>query len=174
MIYLFVVCFVLFLVILLSIGFAGLSMAIWVPSRKKDLIRIIEVAKIKDDEVFYELGCGNGRVAFFVAKNTKAKVVGIELAWPLYAFCKIKNYFLQLPNLEFKKQDLFEANLSNANLVYIFGMPDKIKDKLRPKLEKELKLGTRIISYAFSFAGWEPIEKNKPDEKSIAIYLYKR
>lgn len=158
----------------LSVGYAYLSFAPWVPSRKKDLIRIFKLADLKPGETFYDLGCGNGRLVVYAAENFPVKAIGLELAIPLYLICAIRKFFRRNKNLHFKLKNLFSEYLSDADVVYIFGMPDKLKTKLKEKLEIELKPGARVITYAFPFTDWAPVKIDKPTENDISIYLYKK
>lgn len=157
-----------------SIIISCLSFAPWVPTRKKDLRRIFELADLKPGEVFYDLGCGNGRLAIYAAKNFQARAIGLELALPLYLVCAIRKLFSGNKLLKFKLQNLFNENLSGADVIYIFGMPDKLKIKLREKLERELKPGARVITYAFPIKDWMPERVDKPARDDVSIYLYFR
>lgn len=149
------------------------SLAPWVPCWSKDMERIFKIASLKPGEIFYDLGCGNGKTVIYANKNFKATAIGIELALPLFLICKIRQLFNRDKNLFFKWKNLFKENLSKANVIYFFGMPNSIKNKLKQKLEKEAKLGTRIISYTFPVHGWTPEIVDKPSKKDLAIYLYK-
>ena len=64
--------------------------------------------------------------------------------------------------------------MSQADVVFIFGMPNTIKNKIKEKLEKELKKGAKVISYVFAVKGWEPVKISKDEKKQIPIYLYQR
>jgi len=158
-------------ILILSVALAGLSFAPWVPAWKKDLPRIFKLAELKPGEVFYDLGCGNGKVVLYANKNFQAKAIGLEISLPLYLTCKIRQIFNYNKNLSFKFKDLYRQNLSNADVVYFFGMPDNV-EKLKAKLERELKPGTRVISYVFPVVGWQEIAKDKPNPTDIAVYLY--
>jgi hypothetical protein len=57
--------------IILPFAIAGISFAPWVPTRSKDIKRGLDLAKMKPNEIFFELGCGDGRVVFFANKNYK-------------------------------------------------------------------------------------------------------
>jgi len=168
-----VILAILFL-FLLSFAVAGLSFAPWVPCRSKDLERIFRVANLQPGEKFYDLGCGDGKTVFYAAKNFNVKATGIEMSIPMFLTCQIRRLIHHIPHVQFKFDNFFRENLSDADVVYFFGMPDTIKNKLKKKLEKELKPGSRVISYAFSIAGWEPFLIDKPTEKDISIFLYKR
>ncbi len=167
--------FVIFIIMCLStVAYASYSLAPWVPTRKKDLPRILSLANLKAEEIFYDLGCGDGKVIFYINKNSQAKVIGLELALPFYLLCKLRKLLSKNNNLTFKLKNLFNENLSQADAIYIFaGSADKLKNRLKQKLEKELKPGTRVISYAFPMHGWQPTTCNKPSKNDVTIYLYK-
>lgn len=159
--------------LLVPLAIAGISFAPWVPTWQVDVDRALRLAQLKPGEVFYDLGCGDGKAVFAAAK-LGAKATGIEIAWPLYLFCLVKKVIQHQPLVKFKLGNLFNLDVSDADVVYIFGMPRTIQQKLRDKLERELKPGTRVLSYAFPIHGWEPITRDKPTPKQLSIYLYKR
>ena len=72
-----------------------------------------------------------------------------------------------------KWKNLFKEDLSRADVVYFFGLPKSIKNKLKKKLERELKPGARVVSYAFTIPDWDIVVKDKPREKDTPVYLYK-
>ena len=169
-----IVLLIFVLLILLSIGWACLSLAPWVPTRKKDLPRICELAELKDREVFYDLGCGDGRLVFYTAKNFQAKSYGIELALPFYLYCQIKKWFSRNSNIHFKLKNLHNEDLSKADVVFLFAASsEKITDKLQNKLKSELKPGARIMSYTFPIPNWEAKKISKPTNNDLPIYLYR-
>lgn len=159
---------------LVSAALAGLSFAPWVPCRDRDLDRIFRIADLQPGEKFYDLGCGDGKIVFYAAKHFEAEAVGIDVSIPMFLVCRIRQLFLRQPRASFRFKNFFRIDLSDADVVYFFGMPDTIKNKLKEKLEKELKPGARVVSYAFSVSGWEPALIDKPSEKDISIFLYKR
>lgn len=161
-------------ILLISAAFAGISFAPWVPTWKKDLPRIFKLANIRPGETFYELGCGNGKVILYAYKNFRVKAIGLEISLPLYLICKIRQVFNYNPNLKFKFKNLFREDLRKADVIYFFGMPKPLKEKLKQKLEKELKPKTRVISYVFPIEGWQPDIVDKPKESEVPIYLYIR
>ncbi len=161
--------------ILLTLAITALSLAPWVPTKRKDLERIKKIANLKDGDVFYDLGCGDGRVTSYISKNPKITTVGIELAIPFYFICKLRELFNTEGNLNFKLKSLFQEDLSDANIVYIFAANSKkMSGKLVEKLERELKPGTKVISYAFPIKEWSPKKIDQTNKKDIAIYLYEK
>ena len=166
--------FLLLCIFLVSAAFAGISFAPWVPTWKKDLPRIFKLANLQPGETFYELGCGNGRVVMYAAKNFNVKAVGLEISLLFYLICKIRQLFNSNLNLIFKLKSLFKEDLSQADVVYFFGMPKPLKERLRSKLESELKPQTRVISYAFPIEGWSPKAVDKSNKNEVSIYFYVR
>jgi len=157
----------------LIMSIASASFAPWVPSKKKDVLRALKLASPQKEDVLYDLGCGNGIVVFEAAKNYSIRSVGIELAFPLYVWCKIRSFFEEeiSKRVEFRNENLFKADISEATIIYVFGMPQPLSKKLRLKLEKELKPGTKVISYVFPIEGWTPKLVDKPKNEN-PIYLY--
>lgn len=164
----------LLLLCLSSVAAASLSLIVWVPTRKNDLPRILDLANLRPGERFIDLGCGTGTVARFIAAKSAAAATGIELALPFYFWCRASQLFDKNRNLRYVWGSLFRMNLKKFDVVYVFGIPDKLQSKLKPKLEQELKIGTRVISYAFAIKGWTPARISKPDPASASIYLYIR
>jgi len=163
---------ILILAFLLSLAIAGKSFAPWVPTHNKDLDRIFQLADLGPGEHFVELGSGDGRVCAYVAKSGY-RATGFEIAWPIYLVSLIRKIRNRNPNLNYKLKNFFKHDLSHTDVIYFFGMPDKIKSKLVSKLEHELTPGTRVISYAFPIEGWAHTRLDKPDPKAVDIYLYK-
>ncbi len=160
------------ILILTPIAITGFSLAPWVPTRKKDLERINKIANLKKGEIFYELGSGNGKVSYYIAKNNPdVKVHGFELSFPLLIYSKLINLFFKEKNLKFKLRNIFKQDLSKADVIYVFGMPKVLENKLKEKILKEVKKGTRIISYTFKIEGLNPVKKDIL-EKQASIYLY--
>lgn len=151
---------------------AGLSFAPWVPARQKDLTRIFKLADLQSGQIFYDLGSGDGRTVFYAADKFGVQAVGLEISLPMYLICLIKKIWCKNKLVKFKFKNLFKENLSGADVIYFFGVPDSIKNKLQEKLKKEVRPGAKIISYAFPLPDWTPVEINKPNPNDITIYLY--
>lgn len=150
------------------------SLAPWVPMWQKDLPRILRLAQLQPTETFYDLGCGNGKTVLYVAEHCSGQAIGVELAWPLWLVCKFRQWRSGRTNVQFYWRNLFRINLATADVVYVFGMPEKLRHTLRLKLERELKPGSRVISYVFPIVGWQPTIVDKPGQQAITIFLYQR
>ena len=156
-----------------NIIFSVLSFAPWVPSRSRDLARIFKLADLRSGQTFYDLGCGDGKVVFYAGSHYKVKAIGLEIAWPLFLICRLKQLlFRGRAKIDFKYKNLYKENLSSADVVYFFGIPKSLNQKFFDKLKSELKPGTKIISYAFRLADWTPRLIDKPTANDLPIYLY--
>ena len=150
---------------------------IWViapffPTRTNHLDAINDICDLKPGEKFYELGCGTGKVTRYLAqKNPETEFVAIEMAVVLYLITKLKSW--RLKNVTVKWKNLFWEDLSEANGLYVFAMTDSLNVKLRAKFLKELKPGTRIISYVFSMKDWPGTSEDFPQpEGKTVIHRY--
>ncbi|MBT4221006.1 MAG: class I SAM-dependent methyltransferase [Candidatus Magasanikbacteria bacterium] len=162
---------ILFFLITIAIG--AVTFAPWVPAYKEDISRISDLAKLKDGDVFYDLGCGNGRVVFAVAKNCDVQAIGIEIAFPLYLFCVFRRWFFPYKHrVKYRWRNLFFIDVSSADVVYVYGLPETLSGKVAKKLRQELRPGTCVLSYAFPIAVWKPIHVDKPQKENTAIYVY--
>ena len=106
--------------------------------------------------ILYDLGSGHGRFAAKIAKGLpNMKVWGIDDNGFRIALSKARSLFVK--NIKFKKENIFSANLSSANIVYIY-LPQELMQDLQTKLQKELKPGVIIITNKVNFPSWQPIK----------------
>jgi len=165
----------LLLLILLVFGtaaYAGLLAAPWVPVWKKDIQRILKLANVRDNDLVYDLGSGDGRIVCAVANNSKAQVIGYEISVIPYYWSKIKILLLGLRHrVEIRYADFLKRDLSQATIIFCFLTPMAMV-KLSSKFRRELKKGTKIISYSFSLPAWQPVKIDKPNKKDNPIFYY--
>ncbi|HAE36950.1 TPA: hypothetical protein DCX66_01550 [Candidatus Nomurabacteria bacterium] len=145
----------------------------------KTLKDIEKALNLNEDSVVYDLGCGDGRVLFYLYKNNpKAKYIGIENSqFPLLVF-NVRNWFFKRKNksnISIIGKDFFDVNLSDATHIFTYLYPN-VMDDLIPKLDKELKSGTRLISASFRFTGRREIEeidlKRNNYQLAKKVYVY--
>ena len=156
----------------LTYAYAGIKAAPWVPVPKKDVLRMLELAKLKPGEVIYDLGSGDGRIVIMAAEKFGARAIGVEVSFLPYLISRWKIWRRGLKNrVEIRYADFFKINLHEAAVVTIFLMPGAM-EKLSRKFRAELLPGARIVSYAFQLDNWQAKEKSKPQPEVSAIYLY--
>lgn len=162
----------LILIILISFAWCGLSIAPFMPTRKKDLQRVNDIISSKKWDKILEIGFWDGRVSRYLAKrNPDSFIEWVELSPVFYLIGQVKQLLSPLKNLKLHLKNGFSVHLSEYDIIYIFAMPDNLKWKLKEKFLKEMKTGAKIVSYSFFIEEW-PWEtiKNKPDNESLAIY----
>ncbi|BEP18184.1 protein-lysine N-methyltransferase [Pyrofollis japonicus] len=145
----------------------------WVPTRMKLIDHIMRVARVGEGDVFFDLGCGDGRVAVEAARRG-ARAVCVEIRKDLIEKAKENARRAGVKDLiEFINDSFFNVDLSKATVVYMY-LLTRINAALRPKLELELRPGTRVITLDFEIPGWRPvhIEKHYIGGLLRTIYLY--
>ena len=129
---------------------------IYVPTPDEVVEAMLQVAKVTKNDVVYDLGTGDGRIPVTAAKKYGARGVGIDIDPQRI---KDANENVQRSGVADKVRiiqgDLFETNISEATVVTLYLLPS-LNQKLMPKLMKELKPGTRIVSHAFDMGDWKP------------------
>ena len=155
--------FALFLIWLIYTRFRGAEYA---PASFLNAEKMLEFASITDKDIVYELGSGLGGLTILASFKAK-KAVGIEFD-PIRCFLsKIRARIFGLKNIEFIRGDIFEEDISDANVVFLF-LKQKTNQKLKSKLLK-LKKGTRIISNIWTFEGWKPVKEDR--ERKVYLYI---
>ena len=132
---------------------------------------MLDLAHVTSADVVYDLGSGDGRIPITAATKYGARGVGIEID-PRYIREATDNLARARVGhlVRFINQDLFEANISDATVVTLFLLPH-LNVQLMPKLKRELKPGTRIVSHYFQMGDQWPPEQSR-DVDGLMIYLW--
>lgn len=140
------------------------------PSPQIVVERMLELAGVHKDDVVYDLGCGDGRIVITAAKIFGARGVGIDID-PVRIQESLSNARKAgvMNRVSFRNEDLFEANIEEATVVTLF-LSFPVNLKLRPKLLRELKPGTRVVSFYWSMNDWEPDEQIEVDGEPIYLW----
>lgn len=163
--------FILF-VFIASMAYAGYSAAPWVPTRKGDADRILRLANIRKGEKCIDIGSGDGRLVFLAANDYNAEAYGIDVGIPQYIHAKIKQLFQKnRKHTHIIWGNLFTYPLHEMDVVIIY-LLSKSYGRLRKKLEKELKPGTRVIVEAWPIKEWKPTRVDHPDKATLPLYVY--
>ncbi len=144
---------------------------IFVPTPQDVVEAMLKVAKVGKGDVLYDLGSGDGRIPITAAqKYGIARGVGIDISPE-----RIKEANENLAKagvgdrVRFLNADLFESDLSDATVITLYLLPT-LNVKLLPKLLKELKPGTRIVSHAFDMGSWKPEQALKVEGRSVYFW----
>ena len=134
---------------------AGLDVY-WEPSPRDAVDEMIGMARVRGTDLVYDLGCGDGRIVIAAAAKTGARGVGVDLDPRRVSESHENALQAGVDGLtRFVNEDLFEADISDATVLFLFLYPD-VNRRLRPKLLRELKPGTRIVSYSHDMGRWKP------------------
>lgn len=110
---------------------------------------IVDLAQITKKDVIYDLGCGDGTALITAAKLKEAHGVGIEIDPSRFLIAKLRVLGHGLsPKITIKRRDLFKEDISEATVIIVYLIP-KALNQLEAKFKKELRPGTRIVSYIY-------------------------
>lgn len=117
--------------------------------------KMIQLADLKPGQVLYDLGAGDGRLVIMAARETGAATVGVEMRDDLVerARSEIKKLSLE-DRVRMIHGDLFNVDLKAADVVTLY-LTTSGNERLRPKLESELKKGAKVISHDFKVGNWK-------------------
>ncbi len=154
--------------------YAMLKGAPFVPTPMKRAEKIVKMAKIKKGQVVYDIGCGDGRFVYIAANKYGAKAIGIELSPLVYLLALIRKLFWR-SKAHIKYGDFALYNLKNADIIFCYLLPDTLK-KLQPMIDKKIKKGTIIYSYAFQIPNWKLIHTEDRDKESnfAPVFVYQK
>ncbi len=128
----------------------------YVPTNQETVEKMLELADVKPGDLVYDLGCGDGRIVITAAKKYGATGIGVDLD-PQRIKEANENAEAEgvTDKVTFVQGDLFEFDFSKANVLTLYLLPS-VNLELMPKLKKELKPGSRVVSHDFRMGDWEP------------------
>lgn len=128
----------------------------YVPTTVQAVQAMLRLAGVQKNDVVYDLGCGDGRIVIAAAKEFGARGVGIDLDPQRIAEARENARQAGVENqVGFQEGDLFQADIHEATVVTLF-LLTSVNEKLRPKLLRDLKPGTRVVSNTFEMGDWKP------------------
>ena len=145
----------------------------FVPTPRPIVRRMLSLADTRPGERLIDLGAGDGRIVMTAASEFGARALGVELHPERYAIIRNSAALLK-PNMHALRQNLFQTDLSNADIVTMYLLPS-VNEALRKKLERELRSGARVVSHDFSIPDWTPsrVELIQGPIGLHVLYLYK-
>lgn len=144
---------------------------VFVPTPQEVVEVMLKVARVGKGDVLYDLGSGDGRIPITAAQKYRiARGIGIDISPE-----RIKEANENLrkarvgDRVRFVNADLFETDLSDATVITLYLLPT-LNLKLLPKLLKEVKPGTRVVSHAFDMGSWKPQQTLKVGTRSVYFW----
>jgi len=144
---------------------------VFVPTPNDVVDKMLEMAQVTAKDTVYDLGSGDGRIVITAAQKYRARGVGIDIDPERIKEADANAKKARVSDrVKFILGDLFEADISPATVVALYLLTD-LNLKVRPKLLKELKPGTRVVSHAFAMGDWKP--ERTAEVGGTTVYLWR-
>jgi len=143
----------------------------YVPTSPAVVEAMLKLGEVQKGDILYDLGCGDGRIVVMAAqKFGVARGTGIDIDPDRIKEAQENARQAGVADhVRFIEKNLFDADFNDATVVTLYLLPE-VNLKLRPKLLKELKVGSRIVSHEFDMGEWQP--DKKVDIDSRVVYLW--
>jgi precorrin-6B methylase 2 len=147
----------------------------YVPTPPEVVNKMLDLAKVGPNDMVYDLGSGDGRIVIMAVEKYGAQALGVELDEE-----RVKQSSARLVELGLEKRakivrgNLFETDLRPATVLTLYLLPS-VNQRLRPRLEKELRPGARVVSHDFTIEGWKAEQTatvTSENGSSHTVYLY--
>jgi SAM-dependent methyltransferase len=147
----------------------------YVPTPQDIVEKMLDLAKVTSDDVVYDLCSGDGRIVITAAQKYGAHAVGIEINPELYRQSSSRIRELGLDDrAHIQCEDMFNVSVHPATVVTMYLLTAS-NEKLRPKLDRELRSGTRIVRHDFHIPGWDAekiVDVTSKNGLPHKLYLY--
>lgn len=160
----------------LRMGVGSSSWVPFVPSPLNVVRRMLTLAELEPSELVCDLGAGDGGIVSVAAAEFGARAIGVERRADLVERGKAR---IAQAGVKDRARmvcgDLFHFDLGEADVVTMYLYPG-VNERLRPKLERELKRSARVVSHDYPVAGWMPCRVEKMSRLGLidrhTLYLY--
>ena len=145
----------------------------YVPTPQEVVDRMLQLAEVRDGDVVYDLGSGDGRVVITAAARYGVKAVGFEISPSLVKTSRDHIKEAGLEHLvQIREEDILKVDLSPASVVTLYLFPNA-NLRLRSRIMRQLKPGSRVVSHQYTMGNWQPdrVEQMK-DSMGIVRTLY--
>jgi SAM-dependent methyltransferase len=146
----------------------------YAPSPPHVVSRMLRLAKVTSNDRVYDLGCGDGRIVIAAVKEYGASGVCVDIDPERIREARANAKTAGVEDrITFLNQDLFDVDIEDATVVTLFLWPE-VNTRLRPKLNRDLEPGTRVVSYMHDMDDWTPdrLATVIVDGESFSIYLW--
>jgi trans-aconitate methyltransferase len=147
----------------------------FIPTPDDAIAAMLKLAELTSADLVYDLGCGDGRLLIQAALDYGVTAVGIDVDADLLATARTQAQAAGVgQQLQLYRDDLFECDVSDATVVFIYLLPH-LNMRLRPRLLQQLQPGARIISHQFDMGNWSPdlTLRLEPSEEESVLHLWR-
>ena len=142
----------------------------YVPTPPEVVDVMLDAAGVKQGDVLYDLGCGDGRIVIAAARRFGVRGVGVDIDPQRILEANANAKAAGVTDLvEFREQNLFDVDLRPATVVTLY-LLSSVNLKLRPKLLREVRPGTRVVSHAFDMGEWEPDQELAVGHRKVYLW----
>jgi SAM-dependent methyltransferase len=142
----------------------------YVPTPPEVVEAMLKLGGVKKTDVVYDLGCGDGRIVVMAAQKFGARAVGVDINPERIKEAQANAKEAGVTGrVEFRQGSFFDADIKDATVVTLY-LLSSINLKLRPKLLKDLKPGTRIVSHSFDMGDWKPDKEIEVSGRRIYLW----
>jgi ubiquinone/menaquinone biosynthesis C-methylase UbiE len=133
--------------------------------------KMLELAAVTKNDIVLDLGSGDGRIPIAAAKNFGARARGVDINPVRIEEANANLKGSGVENLvTFVQGDVFEVPIADATVVTLYLFPH-VMLKLRDRLRKELKPGTRVVSHEFMMGDWEPKQTERVRNSRVHLWI---
>ncbi len=143
----------------------------FVPTSQELVVAMLKLADVHPGDTVIDLGSGDGRIVITAAKQFGATGIGVDINPE-----RIKEATANArkegvaDKVKFIEGDLFDADIHNASVVTLYLLPN-VNLKLRPKLLRDLKPGTRVVSHSFDMDDWKPDKEQEVNGSRLYLWI---
>ncbi len=144
--------------------------SLFVPTEEDDVGRMLKLVDLRDGDVVFDLGSGDGRIVLEAARiNPKVQGRGVEIDEKLvFESRKVAETKGVADRVQFLHQNAFDADLKEATVIAMWLWPELMR-MLRPKILAEARPGTRIVTRIWDLGSWTP---DKTDTDGTHLFTW--
>jgi ribosomal protein L11 methylase PrmA len=143
----------------------------WIPTQEEFINSFFQICPLSTSDTVYDLGSGDGRLLFAALQKGAAKCVGVDINPDQVKVASEAATRRSLNDkIKFIEADVMDVDLSEASVIFCY-LCTTASAALKPKFEKELKPGTRIVMESFPIHGWKPIKESVTNGRDFYFYI---
>jgi SAM-dependent methyltransferase len=143
----------------------------YVPTPTAVVDRMLQLAKVQKDDFVIDLGSGDGRIAIAAARTYGAKAFGVDIDPARIREARANAKQADVENLvTFEQKNLFDTKIGEASVLTMY-LLQAINLQLKPRILKEMKPGSRVVSHTFDLGDWKPDHSEVVDNRQIYMWV---